>query len=564
MSLRLSIQRWWYIGYGLLWGIQFGLYSSQSFFGSVGFVRLPNDAFNLSSLITVIVCCVLIGLVYWRMPRLPRFMPVAVPTLLYLMSILMLAIPNSPIPLAPLMIGAGIVSGASYSVLLVNWYRLLATGPSADILRRVAASSLLGTALCLVISYAPFSVVMPLVVAFLALVAWMQHSAIARVLVSPEALGATAATATLAATAATAAAGAPAAPAATAAPGATATLGASAPSVSTGSLARTTGSLARTTGPAVPSMRPMRPRQVATMLLGPLMCRCALGFAFAIISQVAFVSPTGFIGSNNLFNLGMFAAAFLFFVMAATTARSPEPTALFRGLFPVLGAALLLLPFLDSSMWAILAMFVTMAAHLVQIAFVFLVADLVYRSRIESNILASFVHAIDQFAILFGIVLGITIIGDDLNTVRLSLITGAVVYLLMMAMFFFVRWNRNRSIVREWEGESGAASDGTKSDGTGSAAGGVAGVAGGGARDDVAGRAASRADHLDAQVGALAASHALTPREREILGYLCRGRSTPYICEELTLSKNTVHSHIKRIYLKLDVHGKQELLDLVE
>ena len=36
------------------------------------------------------------------------------------------------------------------------------------------------------------------------------------------------------------------------------------------------------------------------------------------------------------------------------------------------------------------------------------------------------------------------------------------------------------------------------------------------------------------------------------------------IAEELVISENTVRMHSKRIYAKLDIHKKQELLDLIE
>lgn len=62
----------------------------------------------------------------------------------------------------------------------------------------------------------------------------------------------------------------------------------------------------------------------------------------------------------------------------------------------------------------------------------------------------------------------------------------------------------------------------------------------------------------------LAETYGLTLREREILGYLVRGRSLPYIRETLVLSKNTVGTHVRNIYRKLDVHSKQDLLDLFE
>lgn len=56
----------------------------------------------------------------------------------------------------------------------------------------------------------------------------------------------------------------------------------------------------------------------------------------------------------------------------------------------------------------------------------------------------------------------------------------------------------------------------------------------------------------------------LTARETEIFALLVKGRSAPYIRDELFLSKNTVNTHIKHIYRKLDVHSKQELIDAYE
>ena len=60
----------------------------------------------------------------------------------------------------------------------------------------------------------------------------------------------------------------------------------------------------------------------------------------------------------------------------------------------------------------------------------------------------------------------------------------------------------------------------------------------------------------------IAAQYGLTEREAEILRYLARGRSARKIAEELFISENTAWSHIKRIYVKTDMHSKQDILDL--
>lgn len=63
---------------------------------------------------------------------------------------------------------------------------------------------------------------------------------------------------------------------------------------------------------------------------------------------------------------------------------------------------------------------------------------------------------------------------------------------------------------------------------------------------------------------AIGTAAALTDREQEIFEYLARGRNVRFIQDELTVSYNTVKTHVSHIYAKLDVHSHQELIDLVE
>ena len=61
----------------------------------------------------------------------------------------------------------------------------------------------------------------------------------------------------------------------------------------------------------------------------------------------------------------------------------------------------------------------------------------------------------------------------------------------------------------------------------------------------------------------IAKKHGLTKRETEILSLLARGRDVSFICNELYLARNTVKGYTKRIYAKLDIHSKQEAIDIV-
>jgi DNA-binding CsgD family transcriptional regulator len=64
--------------------------------------------------------------------------------------------------------------------------------------------------------------------------------------------------------------------------------------------------------------------------------------------------------------------------------------------------------------------------------------------------------------------------------------------------------------------------------------------------------------------GSIADRYGLTQREREILTFLAQGRNRPYIQQRLHLADGTVKTHTSHIYAKLDIHTKQELIDLIE
>jgi len=54
----------------------------------------------------------------------------------------------------------------------------------------------------------------------------------------------------------------------------------------------------------------------------------------------------------------------------------------------------------------------------------------------------------------------------------------------------------------------------------------------------------------------------LTSRETEVLEQLAKGKSYSVIAEELFIHKETVKSHIKNIYFKLQVNSKAEALEI--
>lgn len=73
------------------------------------------------------------------------------------------------------------------------------------------------------------------------------------------------------------------------------------------------------------------------------------------------------------------------------------------------------------------------------------------------------------------------------------------------------------------------------------------------------------ADSLAAKLSAAANTYGLSPREVEVAALLLRGRSIPYICDELFIAKSTAQTHVRHIYAKMGVTGgRQELIDRIE
>lgn len=79
--------------------------------------------------------------------------------------------------------------------------------------------------------------------------------------------------------------------------------------------------------------------------------------------------------------------------------------------------------------------------------------------------------------------------------------------------------------------------------------------------DNPSGTSKARGGSLvPAEWDAIASVLNLTPREVEIIQTLMAGRHEPEIGSELGISSHTVHTHLGRIYRKLNVHSLPGLL----
>lgn len=67
----------------------------------------------------------------------------------------------------------------------------------------------------------------------------------------------------------------------------------------------------------------------------------------------------------------------------------------------------------------------------------------------------------------------------------------------------------------------------------------------------------------DSSLELIADKYGLSSREKEIFVLLAQGRNRPYIQRQLFLADGTVKTHSSHIYTKLNVHSRQEMLDLI-
>lgn len=75
---------------------------------------------------------------------------------------------------------------------------------------------------------------------------------------------------------------------------------------------------------------------------------------------------------------------------------------------------------------------------------------------------------------------------------------------------------------------------------------------------------ASVDEAVERSIERAADAYRLTKREKEIVVLLCQGRTLQFCADKLGISLNTVRGHTKRLYAKLDVHSKEEMLDVLQ
>lgn len=233
--------------------------------------------------------------------------------------------------------------------------------------------------------------------------------------------------------------------------------------------------------------------------------------------------------------MGGLVTALAFMVYFGTAKREPS-TALFNGVFGILGGAVLLLPFLPGGYPALLYALASAAWKLMLLVLFYQVAITAVPDRAVRLAGLALACALPRLGVSAGSFLAYVFhLNGETDAMRLTAVTVALLYLLLMTVWFVNARERRRAEERAR------------------------------AADGIIERYAQRQDDLRAlRLDALGEEARLTNREREVLGLLAQGRDLAYICAQLCLSRNTVKGYQKAIYATLGVHSKQELIDLLQ
>ena len=71
------------------------------------------------------------------------------------------------------------------------------------------------------------------------------------------------------------------------------------------------------------------------------------------------------------------------------------------------------------------------------------------------------------------------------------------------------------------------------------------------------------ADRLSIRCDLIGKKYYLSQREIEVMHLFARGYTMAAIAQELFISENTVKTHMRRLYAKVGVHKKQQLLSML-
>lgn len=511
------------LGYGLFRGVNSNSYLSAFASVEAPFLFVPDLFFNVVVALTVALCSCLVIVLTLRGHLKALSMPILLPVaLLIIAKVLTLLGVFSELPSDLALIVPGIFFGISSVMLSLVWIEVLAMQRPLAIVTQIALGMLLSMVTSTVLSTLESSTQLIVGIGLLmvmAICAVYVRRALKRM-------------------------------------GADAACGADDP---TGDVEKKRAAGHVPNDVAVLPVKPQRRYRDAFLMLGDaLIAYCVLEAVIGLLNSFMLAGSITFAGSGTVSVGGMLIGIVTFSVIVFAFQRMPQVSTAFRVLMPIIASLLVFLPFLDERFNLFFSTVLLGSYYFIALLITYVVAEVAHERRVSSYVLMGAAMGLSRILLAAALVGGhfigslpVDLFGEGQDLMRYLIIIVAVIYALSVATVLVSRDRRRRRRLQGLGEEvAEAVADADR---------GLAGMQLG-----VAGERPSVDETLDDRCASLAERCRLTEREGEILGFLARGRTKAYIAGVLFVSENTVRSHVRNIYAKLDVHTRQELIDLVE
>lgn len=304
---------------------------------------------------------------------------------------------------------------------------------------------------------------------------------------------------------------------------------------------------------SVPRKEPVAVRTAMAELWRPLFCIASVGFIVGFVRSLTSSNAQILNTFNMVSMIGLFLSSIVLLLLWHFMRFKFDLGMIYHISFPIAATGFVLLPFLSS-------MFVLAVAGLIFLLFSVVSALMVItcvqaaRQRVLQPVLV--------YGIFAGLVYGASSIGAAVGMVSNSTGFGFTQMLILTLMLFylvsvilFIPSRRKPTDETPGSPDLQGSRDTPDTRNTQESH---------DSRDTRDTRGAAGLDIVAVRCQRLREQYRLSTRETEIAILIARGRDVPTIARILFISANTVRTHSKSLFRKLNVHNKQELLDLVE
>jgi len=329
----------------------------------------------------------------------------------------------------------------------------------------------------------------------------------------------------------------------------------------------TTAPTPTTTASVAPAPKPTKSlRAVFSHLWIPLACIIVISLIAPLVTTVASAEA---VEGQMLANLTLVALVLSTLILAVrwlVQRKQASISSVYLVMVPAMATALLLLPIVSGEVYRYILFFIgTTAFCLASIIILISSIAIARESGISLICVFGLMAGTLYLAHLLGWGLGGVIDATGLSVpIQLTAAAFLLMYGLSLVGFFMMRKSRRTSIDDITGGHDFEIAEGSGIETRAGFETGTETKTGIEIEPEGIGTLSASSDTLSKRCLLLSEQHELSGRVTEVLEYLVHGRSIKIIAQSLYLSENTVRTHAKKLYQVLDVHTRQELIDLVE